>query len=270
MSRSERIIPIVQRKTIEALLEKGERLDGRTLTDYRSLKIKTGIIEKAEGSALVELGNTMTIAGVKISMGRPFANDPNKGVLIVNAELIPIASPTFEPGPPGEEDVEISRVVDRGIRSSEMLALDKLVLVPGERAWVIYVDIYALNHDGNLIDACMLAATSALLTATKPKTIVENGEIKVLDEKEPLPIQDRPVSVTFGKIGKHILVDPIYKEELAIDARLTLMFSEKDEIVAVQKGLPGYFTYKEILEAVEVGLNLSKIIRKTLPNPPKI
>ncbi|RLF01815.1 MAG: RNA-binding protein [Thermoprotei archaeon] len=268
MSKPEKIIPLIQKKSIEALLEKGERLDGRSPTAYRSVRITVNAIERAEGSAIAEIGNTMVIAGVKMSLGSPFPDTPDKGVLIVNAELIPIASPTFEPGPPGEEDVEISRVVDRGIRSSEMVDLSKLAIIPGKKVWVIYVDIYALNHDGNLFDACMLAATSALLTTQKPKTVVENNEVKLLEEKEPLPIKTRPVSVTFAKIGSYMVVDPSYKEELAMDARLTLSFSENGDIVAVQKGLPGYFSYDEIMQALEIGEKISRDIRKHLPPIP--
>ena len=269
MSRTEKIIPLIQKRSIEALLESGKRIDGRAVGDYRAVKVSTDIIERAEGSALVEIGNTMVIAGVKMALGTPYPDTPDKGALIVNAELIPIASPTFEPGPPGEDDIEISRVVDRGIRSSEMIDLSKLAVIEGRRVWIVYVDIYALNHDGNLIDACMLAAVAALLTAQKPKTEVNGDEVVVLEEREPLPVKDRPVSVTFAKIGHHVLVDPCYREELAMDSRLTLSFSENGNIVAVQKGLSGYFTYEEVLDSIERGQKIANKIREKLPSIPK-
>jgi exosome complex component RRP42 len=60
--------------------------------------VEQGIIEKAEGSARVLLGKTEVMAGVKIETGEPFPDTPNEGVLTVNAELVPLASPTFEPG----------------------------------------------------------------------------------------------------------------------------------------------------------------------------
>jgi len=267
--KAEKIIPTIKRRSIEAMLKKGERIDGRKLNQMREISIRTNFIERAEGSALVKIGKTMVIAGVKLSIGSPFPDAPNKGVIIVNTELIPIASPVFEPGPPGEEDVEIARVVDRGIRSSNALNLDELIIIPGKKCWVVYVDIYALNHDGNLIDACALAAVSALLTAKKRKVEVEGDELKLLEETEPLPMRDRPVFVTIGKIGESLIVDPSYEEELIIDSRITFSITEDGRIAAIQKGEAGYLTYDEVLNASEVAFKIAEDVRKLLPALPK-
>ena len=113
------------------LLAKGKRLDDRGLLDYRPLKIEVGVIEKAEGSAKVSLGDTQVIAGVKVEVDRPFPDTPDKGLLIVNAEVLPLASAYSEPGPPDEDAIELARVVDRGVRESGMIELEKLVIEPG-------------------------------------------------------------------------------------------------------------------------------------------
>lgn len=94
------IITRVKQKHITQLIEKEERLDGRDLTDYREMKIEQGIIERAEGSARILLGKTEVVVGTKIEMGEPFADTPNEGVLTVNAELTPIASPVSNQDPP--------------------------------------------------------------------------------------------------------------------------------------------------------------------------
>jgi len=268
--RSEKIIPTIKRKSIEAMLKRGERLDGRKLDQVREISIETNFIEKAEGSALVRIGKTMVVAGVKLSLGSPFPDAPDKGVIIVNTELIPIASPVFEPGPPGEEDVEIARVVDRGIRSSNALDLSKLSIIPGKRCWIVYVDIYALNHDGNLMDACALAAVSALLTAKKKRVSVEGDSIKIVEEEEPLPMKDRPVFITIGKIGDNLIVDPNYEEELIMDSRITFAITEDGKISAIQKGEAGYLTCEEVINASELAFRISKEIRKLLPALPKV
>ncbi|MGW8289540.1 MAG: exosome complex protein Rrp42, partial [Candidatus Bathyarchaeia archaeon] len=117
------IVIRVKKKRIIELLESGKRTDGRGPTDYRDIKIESGVIERAEGSARVLLGKTEVIVGVKISTGTPFPDVPDTGVLTVNAELVPLASPDFEPGPPGEDAVELARVVDRGIRESKAIDL---------------------------------------------------------------------------------------------------------------------------------------------------
>src|SRR5665809_100858 len=100
------------------LITNGKRLDGRNLEDIRSLEIDIDIIKKADGSAKVKLGNSEVIAGVKVETGAPFEGLENKGALIVTAEVLPIASPYIEPGPPDEETIELARVVVRGIRES--------------------------------------------------------------------------------------------------------------------------------------------------------
>ena len=122
------------------LISNGKRLDGRNLEDIRDLEIEIDIIKKADGSAKVRLGNSEVIAGVKVETGAPFEGLENKGALIVTAEVLPIASPYIEPGPPDEETIELARVVDRGIRESQMIDLDKLVLIPGKTVYVIFVD----------------------------------------------------------------------------------------------------------------------------------
>ncbi len=271
MSRSEEVIPKLEKHKLSSLISKGERIDGRELNEYRPITIDVNCIEKAEGSAIVSLGNTVSIAGVKAEIGTPFADTPNEGVLIVNAEFLPLASPSFEPGPPDENAIEIARVVDRGIRSSRTLDLERLCIIPGKRVWVIYVDVYVLNHNGNMIDASGLAVLSALLTAKIPVVKVSEDErIGITDEWVPLPIRDRPIPVTMAKIGDKLVVDPNINEELSMDCRLTLTVNERGSICAVQKGGRGSLSMNDILYAVDLALKVSKEIRSALPPLPKI
>ncbi|MEM0199426.1 MAG: exosome complex component Rrp42, partial [Desulfurococcaceae archaeon] len=53
-------------------LKRGERVDGRGLLDYRPISVILNPIEKSEGSALVKLGKTQIIAGVKLDIGAPY------------------------------------------------------------------------------------------------------------------------------------------------------------------------------------------------------
>ena len=102
----------IRQNQIAQLIASNKRLDGRGLTDYRPIQIETGIIEKAEGSARVRLGKTEVMVGIKIDIGEPYSDRPNEGVLTTSAEFVPLASPEFEAGPPGEDSVELARVVD--------------------------------------------------------------------------------------------------------------------------------------------------------------
>ncbi len=252
----------LKQKQIAQAVSRGKRLDERGLTDYREIKIDRGIVERAEGSARVRLGKTEVMVGVKLDKGEPFPDVPNEGVLTVNAELVPLASPTFEPGPPDENSIELARVVDRGIRESKVIDLEKLCIVPGKKVFVVFVDIYVLNHDGNLIDASAIAALAALLNTKVFNYEVENGEIKIKPGYTPLPVRNYPVAVTFAKIQDKLIMDPSLEEEQVMDTRLTVTLEKDGKICAMQKGGCGYFTLQEALEAVKVAREKAEELRK--------
>jgi len=258
------IVVRVKQKQIAELIAKGKRLDGRGLNDYREIKIEQGIIEKAEGSARVLLGKTEVMVGVKIETGEPFPDTPNEGVLTVNAELVPLASPTFEPGPPDENSIELARVVDRGIRESKAVELEKLCIQPGKKVFVIFVDVYVLNHDGNLIDASSLAALAALLNTKMYNYEVEGGEVKIKPGFSSLPVRKHPIAVTFAKINDKLVVDPWLEEEQIMDARITITVEDEGRICAVQKGGSGYITPKQVMEAAQIAKEKADDIRRKL------
>lgn len=258
------LITRVRLKQIEQHIEKGKRLDERGLHDYREIKIEQGLIERAEGSARVLLGKTEVLVGVKVETGEPFTDTPNDGVLTVNAELVPLASPNFEPGPPDENSIELARVVDRGIRESKVIDTEKLCIEAGKKVFVVFVDVYVLNHDGNLIDASALAAMSALLNTKMPNYEIKDGELKIKQGYTPLPVKNHPITVTVGKINNTLIVDPGLEEEQVMDSRLSMAINDDGNICAVQKGGSGYFTPQQILEASKIVQEKAAELRKKL------
>jgi exosome complex component RRP42 len=252
----------VKQRRVAQLIAHGKRLDGRELTEYRPVQLETGLIERAEGSARVRLGKTEVLVGVKFEMGEPFPDTPNEGVLTVNAELVPLASPSFEPGPPDENAIELPRVVDRGIRESKAIATDELVIEPGKKVFVVFVDVYVLNHDGNLIDASCLAALAALLNTKMFNYEVKEGEVKIKPGYKPLPIRNHPIAVTFAKFGDKLVVDPGLDEEEVMDARLTMTIEKDGKICAMQKGGLGLLTAEQVFEASKIALQKSEEQRK--------
>jgi exosome complex component RRP42 len=258
------VITRVKQKQIAQLVAKGKRLDGRGLTDYREMKVEQGIIERAEGSARVLLGRTEVIVGTKIEIGEPFPDTPNEGVLTVNAELVPLASPAFEPGPPDENAIELARIVDRGIRESKAIDVGKLCIDPGKKVFVVFVDVYVLNHDGNLIDASALGALAALLNTKMSNYEIEEGEVKIKQGSSPLPIGRHPITITFAKIKDKLVVDPWLEEEQVMDARLSMAIDDDSSICAMQKGGSGYFAPEQVFEATKIAKEKAKEIRKKL------
>jgi len=258
------LVTRVRLKQIEQMIENGKRLDGRGLSDYREIKVEQGLIERAEGSARVLLGKTDVLVGIKVETGTPFPDTPNEGVQTVNAELVPLASPSFEPGPPDENSIELARIVDRGIRESKAIDTGKLCIEPGKKVFVVFVDVYVLNHDGNLIDASAIAAVSALMNTKMPNYEIENGELKIKTGYTSLPMKSHPVTVTVGKIGSNLIVDPWLEEEQVMDARMSMAINDDGNICAIQKGGSGYFIPQQVIEISKLVQEKAAAIRKKL------
>ena len=256
---SDSVISEIRRDHIIKLLKDGKRTDGRGLQDWREINVMTNCIESADGSARVKLGKTEVIAGVKIIPGTPFPDTPTEGVLTTGMEFLPMAHPSFEGGPPGEDAIELARVVDRGIRESGMIDVKQLCIKEGEEIWMVFIDIYALDYDGNLFDACNLAAVSALRSAIVPWKTYGKGE-----ENLPMPITCLPISVTECKIGNDLIVDPNFDEEAISAARLTVTTDDNGNFRAMQKGGRGSITRNDLSlcldRAVEIGKQIRKII----------
>jgi exosome complex component RRP42 len=269
MSTTRQSSPVakLEQKTITDLISKGKRVDDRGTLDYRPTTITLGIIEKANGSAQVYLGKTKVVAGVKIETGTPFEDTPNEGILTVNSEFVPIASPNFESGPPDENSIELARVVDRGIRESKAIDLKKLCIEAGKKVFMVFVDIYVLDHDGNLIDAAATAALGALVSAKMHEFDVKNGEPRFKEKIMSLPMKNYPVSITSAKIGGAILLDPCLEEEQVMSCRLTVTTDKDNNICAMQKGGLGVLTPDEIKQIVSTSIAKAKDLRaKILPN----
>jgi exosome complex component RRP42 len=264
MMKKNYVVETIRKAQMLELLAKGKRMDGRALDEQRPMKIETGLIQKANGSAHVTLGNTEVIAGVKVATGVPFPDTPDKGLLVVNAEILPLASAYAEPGPPSEEAIELARVVDRGIRESEMVDLSKLCLVEGKSVYTVFVDVNIMNVDGNLFDATSYAVVAALRTARMKKYVVEDDKPKATDEEVPVPIEKIPVSVTMARIGDTLIVDPISEEEAAMDMRITITTDDGGHICASQKGEASTISPEKVLEAADTSIRLGKDIRSRI------
>lgn len=259
---NQRIVSKLKRSSIVSLIKKGLRVDGRKLDEYREITVIPNYISKAEGSAYAKIGGTLVIAGLKVGIGTPYPDMPNSGVITINAEFVPFASPTFEPGPPDENAIELARVIDRSIRELHVIDLEKLAVMPGEKVYILWLDIYVFDHDGNLLDTSMLAAITTLLSARIPKAVVkENGKVE-LDKnvREQLPITNKVVTVSVGKVDDKFIVDPSIDEEQVLDCKLAVSISEDGKIAGMQKMGSGTFTIEEVFESVKLAKKASKTL----------
>ncbi|PTD93839.1 RNA-binding protein [archaeon SCG-AAA382B04] len=255
----EEVLAEIERNHVLDSIQEGKRVDERNFTDFREVEIETDFVGKAEGSARVKLGKTEVVVGVKFEPGEPFEDKPNDGVLITNAELNSMASPEFEPGPPGPEATEISRVVDRGIREADAIDLESLCIEEGEKVWMAFVDIHIIDHVGNLIDVSSIGAIAALMTAELP---YEKYELD--PNSTELNIQTIPVSITAQKIGGEIIYDPNHLEEEIGTTRVTVITNSNQNVVGMQKGISGDWKQDEILEVVDQSIKKGQQLREKI------
>ena len=255
------IVSSIKRDYVAELARQGKRYDGRAMDEFRPVKIQTGLIQQAEGSARVHIGDTDVIVGVKMAIGKPYPDSPDQGTLTSAAELIPMASPDFEKGPPSPLAIELSRVVDRGIREAKTLDMGKLCIKAGEEIWMTYLDMHVLDYDGNLFDACSLGCIAALMTATVPNSKVKIEGIEPMADA-PMPVKEVPIMVTAIKLGGQILFDPTSLEEKVGGPRLSVSFDRAGNIRAMQKGLGGAFSADEVKHIVRRGRELADGLRE--------
>ncbi|MEM4360185.1 MAG: exosome complex protein Rrp42 [Candidatus Bilamarchaeaceae archaeon] len=249
----------MRKRVMESILAKGTRIDGRNFEDIRIVEIQKGAIATAEGSSFVKLGHTQVLVATKFDVVTPFPDRPTEGALIVNSEFLPLASASFEPGPPDENSIEAARTVDRAVRSSEALDLNSFYIEEG-KVLGLFIDIYVMNHAGNYTDAATLAATAALMNTRIPK--VENGKIIRGEYNGGLKLRSLPVSTTFAKIGKYWLVDPTKDEENVMETRITIATTE-EHVCAIQKG-QGWLTNEELFNNIDIAFKKGSELRKIL------
>lgn len=254
----------LRREHILSMLDEGKRLDGRAMDEHRTLSIEAGVIPKANGSARARLGDSEAICGVKIQADRPFPDVGDRGILICTAELLPLSHPTVETGPPNESVIELARVVDRGIRESHMVEMEKLVIKQDVSVVGVFADNVVVDYDGNLFDTCSYAATAAILSAQMPTwEYSESGPVRQ-EGLSPLPVTTIPVSITMAKIGGHIVADPNSDEWDCMDARITITTNSDGNICALQKGGRDGFTQDELSLCGEMAAKSAGAIRDVI------
>jgi exosome complex component RRP42 len=257
------ILDDVKASFVKEQMSKGKRVDSRNPTEFRTIKVEKNVIENAEGSAIAHIGKTKVLAAVKFDLMAPFSDRPDEGVLMVGAEFPPLAHPSFESGPPREDSIELARVVDRGLRSAEVINLKKLGEAKSTdgRVMGVFLDIYVMDHNGNLTDAAALACMAAL-SCTKVPKLSEEGKLVRNDFSGPLELTRKSLTVTFDSIGGALIVDATDEEEAASDGTLTFGVTDDGLLCAGQKSGSAGFSRKQLLECADASLQLSKDLFK--------
>ncbi|XP_053688386.1 exosome complex component RRP43-like [Sabethes cyaneus] len=207
-------------------IENNIRPDGREIGDLRPLAINFDSIKTADGSAIVKIGNTTVVCGIKAELAPPKATEPESGFLIPNIEISPLSSPKYRPGPPCEEAQVYTCSLADAILNSGCVNLKDLCITKEKLAWALYCDLICLDHDGCVFDASVVALVAALHTVKLPQ-LQHNADT---DEREVLEGEDRvslrlssiPVTTSFAVFCGTIIADPTAEEEALATSTITI------------------------------------------------
>lgn len=248
---------------IVELAKAGKRDDNRAFDEVRDFTLEVGKFENAESSAIVTLGDTKVVSGIKMEVGKPYPDSQDEGSISIGAELLPLSHSEYEMGQPTPDEIEVARVVDRAIRESKSVDLTSLCIKEGEASWTAYFDFYSINSNGNLFDAGSIAGLAAFLTAKIPKIDEKN---KIIDHEYAgkIALKRHPLLTTFVKVGGKILVDPTYIEEKAAEARYSVGTTEDGLMCAMQKGMNGSFTVEEVNYIIDLAFKVGGTRRAKL------
>jgi len=226
---------------LERFIAEDVRPDGRAFDTFRHVSLNVGSISTADGSALVRVGETAVVCGVKAEIAEPELDREGEGFLVPNLDLPAMCSPKFKPGPPSEEAQVLSDRLNHVLISSNLLPLSSLCIHSGKSVWVLYVDATCINYDGNAFDATLLAMVAALRNTTLPQaTYNPETNRTTCSRKAPrVPLQlsgSSPISMSFGIFdSKHILADPTSFEEPLLDTSISIVLGDNDQIITVSQ-----------------------------------
>ncbi|CAG8454970.1 2897_t:CDS:2 [Ambispora gerdemannii] len=222
---------------LEALRE-GIRLDYREKHDFRPLRFFFG---PNYGHVEVHLGATKILVKVSCEVTHPYPDRASEGILILNTEISPMAIPSLDIGRPSEDEVLVSRILERAIKRSRAIDTEGLCIVAGEKVWTIRVDIHFLEHDGNIIDAACIAALTALSHFRRPEVTLVGTDVTIhpVEQRNPVPlsVHHMPICVTFAFFdnGEILVVDPSLQEEQIREGDMTITLNDHREICALSK-----------------------------------
>lgn len=200
------------------------RIDGRRRDQIRPVKVTRNFTKHAEGSVLIEMGDTKVICTASVEEKvPPFLKGKGTGWVTAEYAMLPRATHDRSPresvkGKQGGRTLEIQRLVGRALRA--VIDTGRL----GERT--IWIDCDVIQADGGTRTASITGAFIALADA-----------ITVLKKKELLkvnPLTDYLAAISIGKVGGQVMVDLAYEEDSHAEVDLNLVMTGAGQYVEVQ------------------------------------
>lgn len=200
------------------------RSDNRAPDEMRSVNILPNYISTAEGSCLIELGNTRVVCTATIEDTVPqFLRNSGKGWVTAEYGMLPRSTLTRTPrevtkGRPSGRTHEIQRLIGRSLRA--VTDMDKL----GERS--ILIDCDVIQADGGTRTASITGAFIAMGLAIT--AMVENGVLAAT------PIRDYVAATSVGVVDGVVMLDLCYEEDSRADVDMNMVITGSRKMVEVQ------------------------------------
>ncbi len=200
------------------------RIDGRRRDQIRPVKVTRNFTKHAEGSVLIEMGDTKVICTASVEEKvPPFLKGKGSGWVTAEYAMLPRATHDRSPreavkGKQGGRTLEIQRLVGRALRA----VIDTTRL--GERT--IWIDCDVIQADGGTRTASITGAFIALadaMTVLKKKDLVKKN-----------PLTEYLAAISIGKVGGQVLVDLAYEEDSHAEVDLNLVMTGAGQYVEVQ------------------------------------
>jgi ribonuclease PH len=230
------------------------RSDGRKPAQLRPLKITPSYIKTADGSVLIEMGDTKVICTAKLEERvPPFLRNSGKGWITAEYGMLPGSSETrigreSARGKVGGRTHEIQRLIGRSLRTiADLRSL-------GEKT--IWIDCDVIQADGGTRTASITGAYVALAEATRKWR--QRGIIAAD------PIKDSVAAVSIGIVDGRILLDLCYEEDSKADVDMNFVMTGSGKFIEVQgtaETTP--FTRKQMERMAEVAQSGIKELIKT-------
>lgn len=225
------------------------RIDGRGLQEIRPVKITRHYTAYAEGSVLIECGNTKVLCTASVEDRVPrFLKGTGTGWVTAEYSLLPRATHTRVPreaakGKQTGRTVEIQRLIGRALRS--VVDLEAL----GEVS--ITIDCDVLQADGGTRTASITGAFVALVDAI----------YSLYDGYGKFPITDYLAAISMGIGDNGPMLDLCYEEDSAAVVDMNVVCTGKGQLVEVQgTGEHGTFTRDELNELLNLGESGTKAL----------